>query len=89
MDAPGITGPTPTNPAYGVGSLKYNRDRQNKQSFEEAFAEEEQSTQERGEQSVAEDNTSEKAPPPADLQEAEGIIRKDEEDGQLHVDIVV
>jgi hypothetical protein len=92
MDTPGINRPNPTSPAYGVGSLKYDRDRRNKnkQSFEEAFTEGEQKSGEpKADESVAVNDTPEKAPLPGDLQEGEGIIRKDEEDGQLHVDIVV
>ena len=90
MDTPRIAGLGPTSPAYGVGSLKNNRDRRGQRSFEEAFGEEEQSGDESA--SVVEDNTPDsrtESPLSGDLQGAEGIIRKDEEDGQLHVDVVV
>lgn len=97
MDTPGITGPTPAPPppaSYGVGRLKHDRDRRNRQSFEDAFAKEEKKRPEPEEEdtSVAEDDTPEnhaKIPLPGGLQDRRGIIRKDEEDGQLHVDIVV
>lgn len=93
MDTPRISGPVPPTPAYGVGRVKHDRDRQDKQSFEEAFGEEEQGKEADGQSpGVAEDDTPDggpKGPLSGDLQDAEGIIRKDEEDGQLHVDIVV
>lgn len=97
MDAPRIFGLGPTAPTYGVGGLKHDRDRrgqQGQQSFEEAFGEEGQSEGQSAGQSasVAEDDTASsraESPLSGGLQDAEGIIRKDEEDGQLHVDVVV
>jgi len=97
MDTPRIAGLGPTTPAYGVGALKHDRDRRRQRSFEEAFGEEEQgddASKEATSQSasVVENNTPEsraEGPLSGDLQDAEGIIRKDEEDGQLHVDVVV
>jgi hypothetical protein len=85
--------PTPATPPYGVGGVKHDRNRQGKRSFEEAFGEE---AQKQGAGShppiVEEDNTPDEhaeKPLTGHLQDGKGIIRKDEEDGQLHVDIVV
>ena len=96
MDSSRITGSNPTH-AYGVGSLKHDRDRRGKRSFEQAFDEEEQGRDANKEAdsqsaSVADDDTPDgrtKRSLSGDLQDPEGIIRKDEEDGQLHVDVVV
>ena len=86
MDAGRIEGFQPT---YGVGSLKHDRDRRSHgQSFEQAFEEEDEDDKKGREKGVASDDTPER-PKPRGLQRPGGIIRKDEENGELHVDVVV
>ena len=94
MEVPRISG---TDTGYGIGSLRHDRDRQGKRSFEQDFEkagknrddDEESRSQSAG---VASHNT--EADPakrslPTGLQDRGGIIRKDEQDGQLHVDVVI
>lgn len=96
MDTPRINVSNPSR-GYGVGSLKHDQDRRGKRSFEQTFDDEEQGHNANKEvdsqsASVAEDDTPDertKRSLSRDLQDPEGIIRKDEEDGQLHVDVVV
>ncbi|MHC4077192.1 MAG: hypothetical protein ACYST0_01980 [Planctomycetota bacterium] len=98
MDTPRIA-PINPSPNYGVGRLKHDQDRRGRRSFEQAFAEEDKKSDAEAEAEaenqppgVASDNTAEDragGSVPGGLQDQEGIIRKDEEDGQLHVDIVV
>ena len=94
MEAPRIAG---TNSTYGVGGLKHDQDRRSKRSFEQAFdkaGKEPDDDQEPESQSpgVASHNSRDdraKTSSPSGLQDREGIVRKDEEDGQLHVNVVV
>ena len=94
METPRIAGISPT-PNHGVGRLRHDQDRRSNRSFEQAFADENKKPEAEAESQspgVASDNTAEdraRGSVPGDLQDQEGIIRKDEEDGQLHVDVVV
>ncbi len=94
MEVPRIPG---TNSTYGVGSVQHDQDRRGKHSFEQAFdkaGKEPDDDQEPESQSpgVASHNTQDhraKTSSPSGLQDSEEIVRKDEEDGQLHVNVVV
>ena len=94
MEVPRISG---TDSSYGIGSLKHDQDRQGKRSFEQDFdkAGKPRDGDEEPESrspSVASHNTeAERARHSlrTGLQDRGEIIRKDEQDGHLHVDVVV
>lgn len=102
MDTPNVNGPAGLGfqPNFGIGRLRNDQQRRNQRSFEEAFDEKARKRRQRASgTTVGSDNSADAgAAPDADarvspvlrgLQHHEGFIRKDGEDGLLHIDVVV